>query len=170
MTWTLVAAISAALAATAGVRDKDIPASLAGYGSWTELTPGPVLMPRALAVQCMPVTADQLDHAEKSYGPHNQVWSSVYANPAALETLKAQDARVFPAGAVIAKAKLRKQTDRTPAAVAFMIKHGKGELAESGGWEFAYYPAPGSRATYERCVSCHREGASKDYVFSVVPQ
>jgi len=168
MKWALVAAVGAALVATAGVRDQDLPRNLAGYRSWTELTPGPVLMPLALAVQCMPVTTIQFEHAEKSHGPHTKVWSSVYANPIALEALKSTDAKRFPAGAVIAKMKLRKQTDTAPSAVAFMIKHGKGEFAESGGWEFAYYPVPGSRASYERCVNCHREGGSKDYVFSVL--
>ena len=170
MKLALVAAIGAALVATAGVRDADIPAGLAGYRSWTELTPGPVLMPPALSMQCMPVAFGQHDRAEKTYGPHNDVWSSVYANPIALEALKAKDAKYFPAGAVIAKMKLRKQTDSTPTAVAFMIKREKGKFAASGGWEFAYYPTPGSRASYEQCVSCHREGGSKDYVFSVLRQ
>jgi hypothetical protein len=53
-----------------------------------------------------------------------------------------------------------------PEGVAFMIKHPKGEFASSDGWEFVYFPTPTSRASYTRCVSCHRSGASKDYVFS----
>lgn len=146
--------------------DVSIPSALAGYRSWTELTPGPTLMPYELSVQCMPETKAQLDRTRKSHGPHSNLWSVVYANPAALATLRAKDAKVFPSGAILAKEKRRRRDDATPEGVAFMIKHPKGELAASDGWEFVYYPSAGPRSSYERCVSCHHSGAPKDYVFN----
>ncbi len=145
-----------------------IPSALAEYRSWTELTPGPRLMPYELTVACMPAVA-RPDEARKTHGPHADLWAAVYANPAALATLKTRNSTGFPAGAIIAKEKRRKREDRTPEGVAFMIKHPKGELVGSDGWEFVYYPSPGNRSSYARCVSCHRSGASKDYVFSSLP-
>jgi hypothetical protein len=68
---------------------------------------------------------------------------------------------------IIAKEKRLERDDAHLAGVAFMIKHGKGELKESGGWEFAYYPSA-PQARYDGCVDCHRSGGSKDYVFSTL--
>ena len=145
-----------------------IPSALVDYASWTELTPGPRLMPYELTVLCMPA-AMRPDEARKSHGPHANLWASVYANPAALATLKTKTSTGFPAGAIIAKEKRRHREDGTPEGVAFMIKHRKGEFADSDGWEFVYFPSLGNRSSYARCVSCHRSGASKDYVFSTLP-
>jgi hypothetical protein len=147
----------------------NIPSALEDYHSWTELTPGPRLMPNELAVLCVPVTAAQQQQARKSHGPHANVWASVYANPPALATLKTKNSTDFPAGAVLAKEKRRQREDLTPEGVAFMIKHPKGEFSGSDGWEFVYYPSPANPSTYARCVSCHRSGASKDSVFSGLP-
>jgi hypothetical protein len=149
--------------------DLSIPSALADYPSWTELTPGPKLMPYEMAVACMPA-AVRPDEARKSHGPHADLWAAVYANPAALATLKAKNSTDFPAGAIIAKEKRRQREDLTPEGVAFMIKHPKGEFVGSDGWEFVYYPSPANRSSYARCVSCHRSGASKDYVFSSLPE
>jgi len=154
--------------ATAPKRTMSIPSALADYASWTELTPGPRLMPYELTVLCMPAAVRPAD-ARKSDGPHANLWAAVYANPAALATLKAKSSTEFPAGAIIAKEKRRQRDDRTPEGVAFMIKHPKGEFAGSGGWEFVYFPSPANGSSYTRCVSCHRSGASKDYVFNTLP-
>jgi hypothetical protein len=147
-----------------------IPSALADYAAWTELTPGPRLMPYELSVLCVPATAGQSEQARRTHGPHADLWAAVYANPAALATLKAKNSTDFPAGAIIAKEKRRQREDRSPEGVAFMIKHPKGEFVGSDGWEFLYYPSPGNRSNYVRCVSCHRSGASKDYVFSSLPE
>ena len=146
----------------------DIPSALAEYLSWTELTPGPRLMPYEMAVACMPATVTP-EQARKSHGPHANLWAAVYANPAALAALKTKNSMDFPAGAVLAKEKRRQREDLTPEGVAFMIKHPKGEFLGSDGWEFVYFPSPGNHSSYSRCVSCHRSGASKDYVFSSLP-
>lgn len=142
--WALVAATGVLLTAstTAPGGDVRVPSTLTGYRSWTEVTPGPTLMPYELAVQCMPVTEAQLEQARKSHGPHTNLWSMVYANPVALAALRAKDAKVFASGSILAKEKRREREDATPEGVAFMIKHPKGEFVASDGWEFAYYPSP----------------------------
>src|SRR3954453_18589646 len=94
-----------------------IPSALADYSSWTELTPGPRLMPYELAQLCRPTTARPSD-ARKTHGPHANLWAAVYANPAALATLKAKNSAAFPAGAIIAKEKRRQREDGTPEGVA----------------------------------------------------
>jgi hypothetical protein len=154
---------------TAPKEAMSIPSALADYSSWTELTPGPRLMPYELTTLCMPAAVPRPEQVRKTHGPHANLWASVYANPAALETLKTKTSTRFPAGAIIVKEKRRKREDHAPEGVAFMIKHLEGELKESDGWEFVYYPSPGNRSSYARCVSCHRSGALKDYVFSTVP-
>lgn len=115
----------------------------------------------------MPMTDASRKHEQTIYGPHAGRWVGLYANALALGALKANDSTGFPPGAVIAKEKLRRPTEELPEGVAFMIKHGKGEFAESGGWEFAYYPSS-SGASYRQCVSCHRAGGVKDYVFATL--
>lgn len=144
----------------------NLPSALAEYPSWTALTPGPRLMSYEMAAACMPMIDAQPAQARKSHGPHANLWSAVYANPAALAALKTKNSTDFPAGAILAKEKRRQREDVTPEGVAFMIKHPKGEFVGSDGWEFVDYPSPANRSSYARCVSCHRSGASKDYVFS----
>lgn len=143
----------------------DIPTHLAGYRSWKTLTTEAQLVPHELAVQCAPLTPQQLQIARKSHGPHTDRWVKVYANPTALRALRDKAAMTFPPGSVIAKEKLRRPGDVQAEGVAFMIKHPQGAFAESGGWEFLYHPATGARATYDGCAACHRAGGAKDYVF-----
>ena len=118
MRLALIAAISVSLTA-ASSNVLRIPPALADYRSWTELTPGPQRMSAAQSTACMPMTLT------KSHDPHADRWSSVYANPIALAALHDANAKEFPAGAVIAKEKLRQREDKAPEAVAFMIKHAK---------------------------------------------
>jgi len=134
-----------------------IPAPLANYRSWTRLTSEPRRISYDLSAQCMSVAV-----AER--GPHADRWVMTYANSVALAALKSDG--TFPPGAVIAKEKLTRADAVHPEGVAFMLKHGKGELAKSGDWEFLYYPSAGAASRYDRCVACHRAGAAHDYVFS----
>jgi len=60
---------------------------------------------------------------------------------------------------------------RTPAGVAFMIKRGTRQFAESGGWEFRYFPKSGDAAGAQRsCASCHHQAVQKDYIFGDYPR
>jgi hypothetical protein len=67
---------------------------------------------------------------------------------------------------VLAKEKL---DGSAPAGVAFMIKRDTPRFADSGGWEFTFYPQErGLRAatrTHAHCADCHRSAITGDYVF-----
>lgn len=159
----LVAVALTAVGAGASATDSD--AGLEAYRSWKVLTPDARMVPFELAVQCAPVTDEQLEKARKRYGPHTGRWIRIYANPLAATALQDKRSRVFPVGAVIAKEKLRAPDDARADGVAFMIKRPKGQFVESDGWEFQYRPAGPEKPSYNGCIACHRAGATRDYVF-----
>ena len=139
-----------------------IPQPLAAYRSWSELTAGPQPMPYDLSVRCLAITDAERKKILQSHGPHANVWASVFANEMAWTALQAKTD--FAPGSIIVKEKAKERFG-APDGVAFMIKHGKGEFAKSGGWEFRYYPAPAVGVSYQGCVDCHSRGAKRDYVF-----
>ena len=164
MKWKILLALAVSSAALAATKSTiGIPDSLADYRSWSELTAGPRQLPYGLAVQCLAVTDAERKKILQMHGPHANVWASVFANDTAWVALKAK--ADFAPGSIIVKEKTKEQFGQ-PDGVAFMIKHGKGEFAASGGWEFRYYPAPAAGVSYRGCVDCHRRGAVRDYVFS----
>jgi len=144
-------------------RGSGIPDSLADYRSWNKLTSEPQLVPYELSVLCAAAkpTAQELAR----YGPHTHRWIMVYANPAASAALANPAVREFPPGSAIAKEKLHHPGSAQAEGAAFMVKRPKGEFKSSNGWEFLYHPAYGTKPTYDTCMSCHRAGATKDYVF-----
>lgn len=78
-----------------GLMSLAVPTPLARYRSWHELTPKPRLVPYTVSAACLaPSTPPPSD-------PHESRWIRVYANPVALEAIKAQ--RDFPPGSVVAK-------------------------------------------------------------------
>jgi Cytochrome P460 len=163
-----IAGLSGLLSLTAGSRLAGAvggPADLASYRSWQTLTAEPEQVPYYLSLLCSRVTPERIELERKSHGPHTDRWVKVYANPAALRVLRDKAATTFPPGSIIAKEKLLQPTDSHAEGVGFMIKHPQGEFAGSGGWEFLYQPAADSKLAYDGCVTCHRAGGTKDYVF-----
>ena len=168
MKWKALLALAAGFAGIAATRSTiGIPDSLADYRSWPEITAGPRRLPYELAVMCRAVTDAERTKILQMHGPHADRWARVFANETGWAALKAKTD--FASGSVIVKEKAKEQFGE-PEGVAFMIKHGKGEFAKSGGWEFRYYPAPAPGASYQRCVDCHRQGTTRDYVFSTPRQ
>ncbi|HVE70532.1 MAG TPA: cytochrome P460 family protein [Thermoanaerobaculia bacterium] len=121
-------------------------------------------MPRELAMACAPHSMS-LDDPEKKYGPHAMRWVRVYANESAAAAMRKEGRTRFPAGSILAKEKLVDREGEDFDAVAFMVKHEEGKFEKSGGWEFLFYPAPEGADAYDGCVTCHRVGAKRDYVF-----
>lgn len=134
------------------------------YRSWPLLTTEAHRVSPALAIQCAPVTPEQLERERKIHGPHADRWIKVYANPIAAAALRDKNVTVFPEGAVIVKEKLRAPQDTNPEGVAFMTKRSTKDFPKSDGWEFSFRPA-GTAAAYEGCIACHRAGGKKDFVF-----
>ena len=88
----------------------------------------------------------------------------VYANPPAVSALRDDRVRTFPVGSIIAKEK-RDSPQARADGVAFMIKRPDGQFVESGGWEFVYRAKATGTGSYDGCITCHRVGGKKDYVF-----
>lgn len=150
---------------TAMAGAQPLPVDLAGYRSWTALTPEPERVPWQLAFMCRSPSPEMVAEARKSHGPHTDRWVKVYANPKALRTLRETLAGPYPAGSILAKEKLRHPGDEHPEGTAFMVKRPEGAFPESGGWEFLFFPH-GKTPRYDGCVACHRSPGARDYVFS----
>jgi cytochrome P460 len=146
-----------------------LPEPMSGYRSWRSQSPAARPVPPELAALCAPISKRHFEAAfaaaHKVHGPHTGRYVRVFFNPAAYGAFADSNTSPFPVGAVIAKEKLVRPEDSAPEAIAFMIKHGPGEFAESGGWEFRFYPML-PQASYTGCIECHRAGAPKDFVFS----
>lgn len=146
-----------------------LPADLAKYKEWRALLQSAEPVPLELWLRCMAPTPTDWTQARETYGPHTEHYIQVYANQIATQTFHRGRAGRFLTGAVIAKEKLMDSPQGTVAGVAFMIKRGTPQFANSGGWEFAYYPRSTDSASVQGCVTCHRSVASKDYVFGQYP-
>jgi hypothetical protein len=106
---------------------------------------------------------------EKDRGPHFVPSLRVYANPTAFAAVRSEDTKVMPVGSVIVKEKWRNKQDARPDAYAAMIKREPGYDAENGDWEYVYASSNAEekvqRGRIEKCVTCHRTAANKDYLF-----
>jgi hypothetical protein len=167
----------------AGLRG--LPRPLHNYRQWTQFLEGPRPVPFELWIRCMAPTPADWKAARETYGPHAERFVQVYGNELAVRALpssaiaargRSTEGRSFPIGTAIAKEKLSREVNATPEGVAFMIKRGTPRFADSGGWEFLYFPNGGpstraqQRATHEGCASCHRAARSRDYVFEAYPR
>src|SRR5262249_19187863 len=124
----------------------------------------PEMVPYEFMSLCGMPSREVIDAARKRQGPHGARWVRTYANREALRALNDLAAAEYPPGAMLAKEKLRDPSDRHPEGVAFMVKHPKAERPEGAGWEFSFFPG-GPVGAGAACIACHRDGASKDYVF-----
>jgi|HubBroStandDraft_5_1064220.scaffolds.fasta_scaffold15972_2 hypothetical protein len=146
-----------------------LPADFANYKDWKKQVDAPTPVPFALWAQCtMPAPTD-LEDARRKYGPHNDHYIQVYANPVAAQHLLPGNKGPFPTGSVIAKEKLFDSAAGTVFGVAFMTKRSEPKFASSGGWEFSYYPQSSEPASADGCVNCHVAAASTDYIFGQYP-
>jgi hypothetical protein len=147
----------------------NLPADFAKYKEWKTLLQSPAPVTLELWIRCVAPTPTDWTQAREKYGPHTEHYIQVYANQIATKTLRKGEAGLFLTGAVIAKEKLMDSPQGTVAGVAFMIKRGTPQFANTGGWEFAYYPRSSDSASIQGCATCHRSAASTDYVFGQYP-
>jgi hypothetical protein len=146
-----------------------LPAELAKYKGWKTEVQSPTPVPLDLWTRCTTTTPDDWAQARIRYGPHNQRYIQVYANPIAAQSLGQGKSGPFQTGAVIAKEKILDLPEGTVAGVAFLIQRATPQFASTGGWEFAYYPRSGDSASTQGCSGCHQGAASTDYVFGHYP-
>jgi Cytochrome P460 len=103
--------------------------------------------------------------------PHQkggQTFARVFANDLALGEIY-KDKPVFPAGSMIVREKLLKETDEVPALVTVMLKHEKGFSSKSNDWEYFVLDAALSKVTKNEkkgdCAKCHTRARETDMVF-----
>ncbi|HEX8736092.1 MAG TPA: cytochrome P460 family protein [Pyrinomonadaceae bacterium] len=103
--------------------------------------------------------------------PHEkgiQTFARVFANETALREIN-KDAPQFPAGSIIVREKLLRETDQKPELVTVMIKREKGFSPKSGDWEFFVLEGTlekvEKRETVGSCAKCHTQAGKTDWVF-----
>jgi hypothetical protein len=167
----LVGAVALGLAAAPTAAELHLPPALATYRQWAQLFKEPLGVSYTLWIQCMAPTPADWARQTAVHGPHTQHYIRVYGNETASTFLASGRTWPLPAGAIVAKEKLGQSPDGVPVGAAFMIKRGGAAFADSGGWEFLYYPASGdARRTHEACAACHRGAKSRDYIFGTYPK
>lgn len=138
------------------------------YRQLEAITPLPVSVSVVAATRCSAITADELVLSESRYGPHAEMFVSIYMNTIAADHSLSSKAS-FPVGSVIVKEKsVLWPTGKTrPDGVGGMIKREPGFDATHGDWEYFYYEELGEieRGSITSCVQCHVHAKSTDYVF-----
>lgn len=136
------------------------------YRNFVRLTERPHPVAPLTAALCTIPSQASVEREKQLTGPHYQASVHLYANPAALPTIKSRTGP-FPAGAVIVKEKLA--SDGKVSGVGGMTKRQPGYDAANGDWEYFYYGGPGEFSTgrIESCVACHRAAKPTDHVYSV---
>jgi hypothetical protein len=135
---------------------------VAGYRSWTRVTPRLVGMPESLAVDC----------AARAPSPHNPHWRAffhVYVNSVGRPAMVNQRRPAFPVGTLVVKEKFPRRDAPKPELLTVMRKREKGFDAANGDWEYLAQELPGGRLkapeNLKKCQSCHRKVSERDYVF-----
>jgi hypothetical protein len=171
----LIAAACTVPSAPTGSTSEDSPASeiLASYSSWEHLFELPRNVSMELMLLCRMVTGDEQAFLESE---HAQFSIQLYANPAALNTIKLEGARTFPEGSVIVKEKWAEAANRTntaaaiePAGLGIMVKRAAGFDAQGGDWQYLYVDEKGEvtldQAQLQHCRACHMASLERDAVF-----
>ncbi|HKV08085.1 MAG TPA: cytochrome P460 family protein [Thermoanaerobaculia bacterium] len=142
--------------------------SLRDFASWREATSGPYKVPQELWTMCMPPTIVGHPGRRVASDADMDLSIRVYANPKAYPLLRSPSGPKYPAGSIVAKAKLVEGSHR-PVAVAFMIKHEAGYDPEALDWEFLYFNGnPLHQVSVEdgvTCRGCHATMKEGDGVF-----
>jgi hypothetical protein len=106
----------------------------------------------------------------KKHDDHDTSFGVVYANDLAREALASEGRTKFPAGSVIVREKLARETDTQPQLVAVMIKRAPGFNPSGGDWEFLTADGPLTKVRERQkngsCLNCHSSQADKDFFFS----
>jgi hypothetical protein len=145
-----------------------IPKEFAGYREWPRLLEKAKAVPLDLWLRCVAPSEADWRRAAKAYGPHNQRFIQVHANPLALPA--SRDAKLaFPTGSILVKEKSTGSEGKAPDGVAVMVKRDTPQFTATGGWEFLYFPSKDSRGVQASCAGCHRAAPLGRHVFAAYP-
>lgn len=111
---------------------------------------------------------DSDDEPEDPHKMGGKTFARVFANDLALGQMY-NEKPVFPAGSMIVREKLLKETDTVPELVTVMVKHEKGFSRKSNDWEFFVLDSNISKVTKSEkvgdCSKCHVQASETDFVF-----
>jgi hypothetical protein len=122
---------------------RSLPPELSRYRTWQAGEVHAVSTPLAILCQAPPEKelARRRSELQRAHGPHAERYLRVFHNPTA-SLAGGNSESTYPIGSIIAKEKLVDPYARRAEAVAFMIKRAPGYSANSGDWEFRYFPEP----------------------------
>lgn len=129
----------------------------AAYKAWKPTTPKPILVPSD--APCGPRGQPSVA------GPHGWRYNYVYVSPDAKAAYAGR--KRFPAGGVIVKEKLAKETSEAHSGLGIMIKLPGGAAPATGDWKYFYIDTDGTVSTgqsVQNCATCHLR-APNDSVF-----
>lgn len=111
---------------------------------------------------------DSDDDPDNPHKKGEKTFARVFANELALGQIY-NEKPVFPAGSMIVREKLLKETDFVPELVTGMVKHEKGFSPKSNDWEFFVLDANISNVKESErvgdCSKCHVQASNTDFVF-----
>lgn len=111
---------------------------------------------------------DSDDEPDNPHKKGEKTFARVFANDLALGQIY-NDKPAFPAGAMIVREKLLKETDAVPELVTVMLKHEKGFSPKSNDWEFFVLDANIANVKKTEkvgdCSKCHVQASETDFVF-----
>lgn len=100
---------------------------------------------------------------------HEDVFGSVYVNPAGHPAYISEKPTDFPEGSAIVREKFSGKQLLMPELLTVMVKRGKGFNPASNDWEYLVVDGTGSmvltRGKLDGCNSCHSQKKESDFVF-----
>jgi hypothetical protein len=100
---------------------------------------------------------------------HEDVFGSVYVNPAGHPAYISEKPTDFPEGSAIVREKFSGKQPLMPELLTVMVKRGKGFNPASNDWEYLVVDGTGSmvltRGKLDGCNSCHSRKKESDFVF-----
>ncbi|HYG82610.1 MAG TPA: cytochrome P460 family protein [Pyrinomonadaceae bacterium] len=106
----------------------------------------------------------------KSKAPgHEDIFASVYVNPAGHPVYVSEGPTEFPEGSVIVREKISGKQPLAPELLTVMVKREKNFNPASNDWEYMVLDGAGSlvlsRGKLDGCNSCHSRKKEADFVF-----
>ena len=155
--------ILAPLLAAPNPADTDI----RNYKRWSVANENAVKMSDIVSALCAPATLKQSASTAKE-SPHRQYFLRAYVNDIGEKQFLHKANPYMPVGTIIVKEKLASVADKHHVLCTVMTKRERGYDSTHGDWEYSLVDANGTvkeKGRITRCISCHDEQKSTDYLF-----
>lgn len=136
------------------------------YKTWVQMFDAPRNVSMQLMLLCRLPDANEQAYLQSE---HAQYFVQVYVNSVGEKLMRAENARVFPIGAVIVKEKWKRDASSAqdphttkPSGLGIMVKR-------ENAWQYAYMDEQGAitrdQTELEHCSVCHGAQSERDSVF-----